>query len=227
MARQFYPTRTTRNACQGLLLDEPKLVALTTTVFLCYSEDSRTSHQSPGFPGFPPYELEKANPGAQLCAYRGFALVREISIPHFSGVYILAELQHKYSNEERRWSCNFLYYVGESSDVAYRFLSHRASGVPGRPRACWDIPQILNPRMALLYETKHCDAGRRKSAERRHIAAAVQMGLPLCNRQLYKVDGDFQEERDALRQAVTLFDAISTDAWPHKGNRPCEFKVAA
>src|SRR5712664_4668233 len=49
--------------------------------------------------------------------------IKEIIVPKVNGVYMLGELQHK--RKDRRWSCGFVYYIGQSEDLAQRLIAHR------------------------------------------------------------------------------------------------------
>ena len=138
--------------------------------------------------------------------------------PKVSGVYMLGELQHRYS--KGGWSCTFLYYVGQSADVAYRLMAHRNDRFSG----------FADPRMLLLVETRLQDRLKRLTLESNFLVAAKQLQLPLTNR---PVANDrcalpfFEEEKKILAKAVLAFSGLAKTAWKHRGKQPCSFVVAA
>ena len=113
--------------------------------------------------------------------------------PKISGVYMLEESGR--------------YYIGQSTDVAARFYSHRFY-----PICC----HMEDPRGVLLAAIPYqwdCDWKQnnhvRLNGEARFIAAALKMGLPLTNQlSAYKKDqlrsrfADLDEEKKRIESAI-------------------------
>ena len=100
--------------------------------------------------------------------------IQEIVFPRVRGVYLLAALTHQYLSDRRVWACSYVYYVGESNDLAQRLLAHRSG------REC--ISRFGDdPRMVLLTETNRGREARRNS-EKKFMAAAIKLGIHLVNK---------------------------------------------
>lgn len=114
--------------------------------------------------------------------------------PKVNGVYLLSE--------------NDLFYIGQSSDVAARFCSHRL-----HPCSC----HFVDPCGALLASVpNHYDTWKKNShvrliAEARFIAAALHLGIPLTNKLTDTVKSnllnrfpDLSEERARIEKALQI-----------------------
>jgi hypothetical protein len=74
------------------------------------------------------------------------ASVREIVFPRIRGIYMVANVKHRWSREQKAWMCSYVIYVGESGDLALRLMNHR-SGLEDSLRFG------LDPVMVVLEET--------------------------------------------------------------------------
>src|SRR6267142_2347672 len=109
----------------------------------------------------------------------------EITIPRFAGVYLIGGDQP-------------IYYVGESTSVARRLISHTSGRVA-----------IPGTRMILLREVGPRSAIQRRKHERRFMAAALEIGLKLLNTALpgvkeLKQMGSLEEEKQTIHEALEM-----------------------
>ena len=133
--------------------------------------------------------------------------VREIVCPKVSGVYMLGELKHRYNRRSESWSCGFSYYIGQSEDVAQRFVAHRS------PKSKLNL---CDCRMLLLSEVplRAAQRSRLELLERKFINAALEMKLPLRNTQLVREWWpDLEEEKTILTEAIATFRELAATEW--------------
>jgi hypothetical protein len=108
----------------------------------------------------------------------------EILVPLVSGIYLL---YGKYDFED------FRFYIGQTTDIVQRFISHRQYEI------------LSGLRMFFLVATTDALPLR----ERRFIAAAQRLGLPLCN-SLFGLTGlaaytNVEQEQAVLMETLSKF----------------------
>jgi predicted DNA-binding transcriptional regulator AlpA len=97
------------------------------------------------------------------------------------------------------------YYIGESVHISGRFRTHRNS-----PRDCGNLFHLRGVTLRFFDGPPN----ERRDLERRFIAAAKNLNLPITNRSILQPSGDsFANEERLLTEAVAYFSTLCVPEW--------------